>query len=133
VRSCFVGPSKPPGTPRRDQSGGGPGATGGEQLAAAAWVAKVSFAGSADIGRRIAEKDSVKKVPLELGKTSPVIIAADADLKQAALRCAVGAYYNSGQVCISVQRICWEGRAFEPFTEHFMSGGLVHAGRQSAG
>src|SRR6185436_7590987 len=55
-----------------------------------------------------------------LGNTSPVIIAPDADLDFVAKRCAVGAYYNSGQVCISVQRIYSQKAVYEPFTEKFV-------------
>jgi acyl-CoA reductase-like NAD-dependent aldehyde dehydrogenase len=98
----------------------GAGASVGEQLVGDPRVAKVSFTGSAEVGQRIAEKAGMKRVTLELGNTSPVIIAPDADFKQAAMRCAVGAYYNSGQVCISVLRIYAEGEAYERFTECFL-------------
>jgi acyl-CoA reductase-like NAD-dependent aldehyde dehydrogenase len=63
----------------------------------------------------------IKKVTLELGNTSPVIVAPDADLDYVAKRCAVGAYYNSGQVCISVQRIYSQQGIYEPFTEKFVT------------
>jgi len=49
-----------------------------------------------------------------------VIIAPDADLEYAARRCAVGAFYNSGQVCISVQRIYSQRPVFESFTDSFV-------------
>jgi acyl-CoA reductase-like NAD-dependent aldehyde dehydrogenase len=49
-----------------------------------------------------------------------VVVAPDADLDFVAKRCAVGAYYNSGQVCISVQRIYSEKQVYEPFTERFV-------------
>ena len=62
----------------------------------------------------------IKKVTLELGNTSPVVIAPDADLDFVAKRCAVGAFYNSGQVCISVQRIYSEKQVYEPFAEKFV-------------
>ena len=62
----------------------------------------------------------IKKVTLELGNTSPVIVAPDADLDVVASRAAVGAYYNSGQVCISVQRIYSQKSVFDPFTEKFV-------------
>jgi acyl-CoA reductase-like NAD-dependent aldehyde dehydrogenase len=55
-----------------------------------------------------------------LGNTSPVIVAPDADLDFVAKRCAVGAYYNSGQVCISVQRIYSAKKIHAPFTERFV-------------
>jgi acyl-CoA reductase-like NAD-dependent aldehyde dehydrogenase len=62
----------------------------------------------------------IKKITLELGNTSPVIVAPDADLDLVAKRAAVGAYYNSGQVCISVQRIYSQKAIYEPFTERFV-------------
>ncbi len=49
-----------------------------------------------------------------------MIIAPDADLDFVAKRCAIGAYYNSGQVCISVQRIYSQREVYEPFTEKFV-------------
>jgi acyl-CoA reductase-like NAD-dependent aldehyde dehydrogenase len=55
-----------------------------------------------------------------LGNTSPVIIAPDADLDFVAKRCAVGAFYNSGQVCISVQRIYSQKQVYQPFSEKFV-------------
>ncbi|MGH2524917.1 MAG: aldehyde dehydrogenase family protein, partial [Anaerolineales bacterium] len=83
----------------------GPGNPVGEWLVTDPRVAKVTFTGSPAVGRRILSIVGIKKVTLELGNTSPVIIAPDADLDRVAKRCAVGAYYNSGQVCLSVQRI----------------------------
>ena len=98
----------------------GPGSTVGEWLVTDARVDKVSFTGSADIGRHILSVAGIKKVTLELGNSSPVIVAPDADLDFVARRCAVGAYYNSGQVCISVQRIYSARQVAEPFTEKFV-------------
>ena len=98
----------------------GPGSTVGEWLVTHPQVAKVTFTGSPAVGERIISIAGIKKVTLELGNTSPVIIAPDADLDFVAKRCAVGAYYNSGQVCISVQRIYSERKVYEPFTERFV-------------
>jgi acyl-CoA reductase-like NAD-dependent aldehyde dehydrogenase len=99
----------------------GPGGTVGEWLVSDRRVAKVTFTGSPPVGRRITQIAGIKKITLELGNTSPVIIAPDADLEYAARRCAVGAYYNSGQVCISVQRIYSQKPVYEPFTERFVA------------
>lgn len=99
----------------------GPGGTVGEWLVGHPEVAKITFTGSAAVGRQITSKAGIKKVTLELGNTSPVVVAPDADLEFAAKRLAVGAYYNSGQVCISVQRIYGEGEAYEPFVEKFVA------------
>ncbi len=98
----------------------GPGSTVGEWLVTDPRVAKVSFTGSPAVGQRITERAGIKKVTLELGNTSPVIVAPDVDLDFVARRCAVGAYYNSGQVCISVQRIYADRRAYEPFLDRFV-------------
>jgi len=99
----------------------GSGGTVGEWLVTDPRVAKVTFTGSPAVGRRITEIAGIKKITLELGNTSPVIVAPDADLAYAARRCAVGAYYNSGQVCISVQRIYSQRPVYEPFTESFVA------------
>jgi len=98
----------------------GPGRTVGEWLVTDPRVSKVTFTGSPPVGRRITEIAGIKKVTLELGNSSPVIVAPDADLDYVARRCAVGAYYNSGQVCISVQRIYSERSVYEPFVERFV-------------
>ncbi len=98
----------------------GPGNTVGEWLVTHPQVAKVTFTGSPVVGERIVSIAGIKKVTLELGNTSPVIIASDADLDFVARRCAVGAYYNSGQVCLSVQRIYSERPVYAPFTERFV-------------
>ena len=99
----------------------GPGDTVGEWLVSDRRVAKVTFTGSPPVGRRITELAGIKKVTLELGNTSPVVIAPDADLEYAAKRCAFGAHYYSGQVCISVQRIYSERSIYESFTEQFVA------------
>lgn len=99
----------------------GSGSTVGTWLVEHPHVAKITFTGSAAVGRQITQRAGIKKVTLELGNTSPVIVAPDADLEFAAKRLAVGAYYNSGQVCISVQRIYSQGEAYEPFVEQFVA------------
>ena len=105
----------------------GPGGTVGEWLVTDPRVAKVTLTGSVPVGRQILSMAGIKKVTLELGNTGPVIIAPDADLEYAAKRCAIGAYYNSGQVCISVQRIYSQRPVYEAFTDRFVqaSRGMV--------
>ena len=98
----------------------GSGATVGEWMVSDSRVDKVTFTGSPAVGRRITQIAGIKKITLELGNTSPVIVAPDADLAYAAKRCAVGAYYNSGQVCISVQRIYSQRPVYDSFTESFI-------------
>ena len=98
----------------------GSGGTVGEWLITDSRIDKITFTGSPPIGAHILAVAGIKKVTLELGNTSPVIIAPDADLDFVAKRCAVGAYYNSGQVCISVQRIYSQKQVYEPFAEKFV-------------
>ena len=98
----------------------GSGGTVGEWLVTDERVDKITFTGSPDVGRHILSVAGIKKVTLELGNTSPVVVAPDADLDFVAKRCAVGAFYNSGQVCISVQRIYSEKEVYEPFSEKFV-------------
>jgi acyl-CoA reductase-like NAD-dependent aldehyde dehydrogenase len=98
----------------------GSGGTVGEWLVTDPRVDKITFTGSPEVGRHILSVAGIKKVTLELGNTSPVVIAPDADLDFVAKRCAVGAYYNSGQVCISVQRIYSQKQVYEPFADKFV-------------
>jgi len=98
----------------------GSGGTVGEWLVTDPRIDKITFTGSPPIGAHILAVAGIKKVTLELGNTSPVIVAPDADLDFVAKRCAVGAYYNSGQVCISVQRIYSQKQVYEPFAEKFV-------------
>jgi len=98
----------------------GPGSTVGDWLVTDDRVSKVTFTGSADVGRQITARAGIKKITLELGNTSPVIVAPDADLEMVAKRCAVGAFYNSGQVCLSVQRIFSDKSIYDTFTDRFL-------------
>jgi acyl-CoA reductase-like NAD-dependent aldehyde dehydrogenase len=99
----------------------GSGGTVGEWLITDPRVDKITFTGSPDVGRHILSVAGIKKVTLELGNNSAVILTPDANLDFAAKRCAVGAYSNSGQMCISVQRIYCQKQVYEPFTEKFVS------------
>ena len=99
----------------------GSGSTVGEWLITDPRVDKITFTGSPEIGRHILGVAGIKKVTLELGNTSPVVVAPDADLDFVAKRCAVGAFSNSGQVCISVQRIYSQKQVYEPLLEKFVS------------
>jgi acyl-CoA reductase-like NAD-dependent aldehyde dehydrogenase len=65
----------------------------------------ITFTGSSEVGWGIAAKAFRKKVALELGSNSPVIVAGDADVDEAAARISKAAYSTSGQSCISVQRV----------------------------
>ena len=77
----------------------------------------LSFTGSAKAGWHLKSIAGKKHVLLELGGNAGVFVAADADVPWAAARCAWGAYYYSGQVCISVQRIMVEQPVYEEFRD----------------
>jgi acyl-CoA reductase-like NAD-dependent aldehyde dehydrogenase len=99
----------------------GDGRTVGDWLVADPRPAKVTFTGSPPVGRHIMSRAGLKKVTLELGNSSPVIIEDDADLALAVPKCVVGSFYNSGQVCLSVQRLYVHRRIEQEFTERFVS------------
>ncbi len=77
----------------------------------------ISFTGSVPVGNIITKQAGIKKVSLELGGNAATYIDADADLPTAAAKCAFGAFYNSGQVCISLQRIYVHEDVYEEFSE----------------
>jgi acyl-CoA reductase-like NAD-dependent aldehyde dehydrogenase len=83
----------------------GPGGVIGDALTFDPRIAMVTFTGSPDVGQRIRNLAGMKRVTLELGSNSAVIIEPDADLDKAVPKCVAGAFAHSGQVCISVQRI----------------------------
>jgi acyl-CoA reductase-like NAD-dependent aldehyde dehydrogenase len=83
----------------------GPGGTIGDVLTFDPRVAMVTFTGSPDVGQRIRNLAGMKRVTLELGSNSAVILEPDADLDKAIPKCVAGAFANSGQVCISIQRV----------------------------
>jgi acyl-CoA reductase-like NAD-dependent aldehyde dehydrogenase len=67
-------------------------------------VDMLTFTGSARVGRELRSKAGLKRITLELGNNSAVIVEPDADLATAVTRTVQGAFSHSGQVCISVQR-----------------------------
>lgn len=97
----------------------GPGAATGDFLVEHPHVRMVTFTGSAEVGLRIRARAGMKRVTLELGNNSALIVDGDADLEEVVARAVPGAYAHSGQVCISVQRIFVQEKAREEFTERF--------------
>jgi len=75
----------------------------------------ISFTGSVPVGNIITKNAGIKKVSLELGGNAATFIEKSADLALAANRCALGAFVNSGQVCISLQRIYVEEEVYDKF------------------
>lgn len=83
----------------------GPGGELGSAICTDHRVRKISFTGSHVVGESICRMAGVKRVTMELGSNSPVIIMDDADLEKAATMVAASGFANAGQVCISAQRI----------------------------
>lgn len=85
----------------------GLGAEAGAHLAAHNGVDKIAFTGSTQTGRAIvdASKGNLKRVTLELGGKSPVIVLPDADLEAAIPGAANAIFFNGGQVCIAGSRL----------------------------
>ena len=75
----------------------------------------LSFTGSPDVGWDLKARAGKKKVVLELGGNAAVVIDRDADLDDAADRTVFGAFYQSGQSCIGVQRIIVHGAVYDDF------------------
>lgn len=95
----------------------GYGSEFGSQLVAHPDVAMVSFTGGEKTGEIIAGDAGVKKLSMELGANSPVIVMPDADLEKAADACASGANWAAGQNCIGVQRIYVQRTICQRFSE----------------
>ncbi len=79
-------------------------------------VAYVTFTGSSEVGWGIAAKAGRKKVALELGNNSPVILEADGDWDKAARTISTAGFAHAGQSCVSVQRIYVAAEVEEAFT-----------------
>jgi acyl-CoA reductase-like NAD-dependent aldehyde dehydrogenase len=98
----------------------GPAAEIGDVLVEDERVKLITFTGSSEIGWKLRERAARKKVTLELGNATPVIVEADADLDEAASKLAANAFSFAGQSCISVQRIYVQRIAYDGFLERFL-------------
>ena len=80
----------------------------GNRLTAHPDVRKIGFTGSTEIGATVMEscaKSNIKKVSLELGGKSPLIIFADADLEKAVKQACGAVFFNKGENCIAAGRV----------------------------
>jgi acyl-CoA reductase-like NAD-dependent aldehyde dehydrogenase len=98
----------------------GPSAEIGDVLVEDERVRMITFTGSSGVGWGIAERAARKRVRLELGNSTPVIVADDADLDLAATKLAANAFSFAGQSCISVQRIYVARPVLDGFLERFL-------------
>jgi len=99
----------------------GPGALLGEALASDPRVRMVTFTGSTEVGRTIAQiaARSFKKVTLEMGGKSPMIVLKDADIDYAVDAACFGVFLNQGQVCMVNSRLIVEAPVFDAFCAAF--------------
>ncbi|WP_421616775.1 aldehyde dehydrogenase family protein [Brevibacillus sp. TJ4] len=98
----------------------GKGAVVGEKLVRDNRIAAITFTGSPEVGIAMKNKAGLKRVTLELGSNSALIIDDTVEITQALIdRCAIGAFSFSGQVCISLQRVYVHESKYEEFLEKF--------------
>jgi acyl-CoA reductase-like NAD-dependent aldehyde dehydrogenase len=95
------------------------GAEVGAALSAAPEVGVISFTGSPGTGAAVARAAGAKRLVMELGGNAATIVCEDADIPAAARVCAATGYSNSGQSCISVQRVYVDRRRYDEFVDAF--------------
>jgi len=91
----------------------------GDALCSDNRVRKITFTGSREVGEHICHTAGLKRVTMELGSNSPLIIMPDADLQKVAKAAAASGYSNAGQVCISTQRILAHQKIHGDFLDAF--------------
>ena len=95
----------------------GSGGEIGDFLTADPRVRKITFTGSMEIGEHICRNAGIKKVTMELGSNSPLIVMSDADLEKVAAATAASGFSNAGQTCISTQRVFADRRIYADFLD----------------
>lgn len=95
----------------------GSGGKIGDALVRDGRVRKISFTGSRDVGEHLCRTAGLKRVTMELGSNSPLIVMPDADLDKVAEVTAATGYANAGQVCISTQRVIAAGPVYDELLE----------------
>ncbi len=95
----------------------GPGGEIGDALSSDPRVRKISFTGSKEIGEHICRTAGLKKVTMELGSNSPMIVMPDADVEKVVKATVATGYVNAGQSCISTQRILADGKVYGDFID----------------
>jgi len=98
----------------------GPSAEIGDVIVEDERVKLITFTGSSGVGWKIRERAVKKRVNLELGNATPVVVEADADIEEAATKLAANGFSFAGQSCISVQRIYIQRSAYDDFVGRFI-------------
>jgi glyceraldehyde-3-phosphate dehydrogenase (NADP+) len=83
-------------------------------------IRMISFTGGVEAGERIAKKAGLKKIGMELGSNSPVIVLDDCNLDDAVESCVSGSFWAVGQNCIGVQRIYIQRSVYNKFRDQFV-------------
>ena len=91
----------------------------GDSLISDDRIRLISFTGGVEAAKVIQRKAGLKKIVMELGSNSPVIVLSDADLEDAVQYCVSGAFFASGQNCVGVKRIFVEESIYESFLNNF--------------
>ena len=107
----------------------------GAQLTAHPLVDKISFTGSTAVGRKVMETAALdmKRVTLELGGKSALIVRADADIDHAVSLAVSGAFANAGQMCSATSRILVQDDVYRKFMAAFDTAvRAVHLGAPDA-
>ena len=95
----------------------GSGSEIGDVITGDSRVRKITFTGSMEIGDRICRNAGIKKVTMELGSNSPLIVMSDADLEKVAAATVASGFSNAGQVCISTQRVFADRSVYADFLD----------------
>ena len=102
----------------------GPGGEVGAALVSDPRVRMVSFTGGVDAGLEVARMAGLKKIGMELGSNSPVVVLGDCDFPAAVESCVSGAFWAAGQNCIGVQRIYVQEDIFDSFRDAYVASTL---------
>jgi succinate-semialdehyde dehydrogenase / glutarate-semialdehyde dehydrogenase len=96
----------------------------GEELTANPLVRKIGFTGSTAVGKLLMRRcaDQVKNISLELGGNAPFIVFDDADLDEAVAGALLCKFRNSGQTCITANRILVHDSIYDDFLDRFAAG-----------
>ena len=91
----------------------------GKELCTNENVRKISFTGSTNVGKHLMSltASTIKKVSMELGGHAPFIVFEDADLDEAIIGAMANKYRNSGQVCVSANRIYVHEKIYDTFSK----------------
>jgi acyl-CoA reductase-like NAD-dependent aldehyde dehydrogenase len=98
----------------------GPASEIGDVLVEDERVRAITFTGSSEVGWGLRERAARKRVNLELGNATPLIVEADADVEAAAAATAQHGFSFAGQSCISIQRVYVQRSAYADYLEHLL-------------